>query len=260
MANRQNLACEKYSNSHRPASPLNGDKKTMIFGGLQKTSVIDYPGKISCVLFLSGCNFDCPYCHNPELVKGHSFHPSFLDEKAVYRFLQERTGLLDGVVISGGEPTLHKDLSSICKRIKRMGYPIKLDTNGSRPEVIKRLIDQGLIDYVAMDVKTGPFYYSPQIVKNYNPEHILASIEIIMESSLAYEFRTTCVKPIVNPHVITKIAKTLKGATLYILQRFHNSKVLHPGFFREADPSYKEEELYDLKFIAGSWVNKCILR
>jgi len=232
----------------------------MVFGGLQKSSLIDYPGKISCVLFLSGCNFDCPYCHNPELVKGHSFQPSFLDEKAVYSFLQERTDLLDGVVISGGEPTLHKDLSSICKKIKRMGYPIKLDTNGSRPEVIKRLIGQGLIDYVAMDIKTDPFCYSPQIVKNHNPEHILASIEIIMESSLPYEFRTTCAKPIVDRHVIVRIAKTIKSARLYVLQRFHKNKILHPEFFRKIEPSYREEELYYLKSVAGQWVKNCIIR
>jgi len=232
----------------------------MVFGGLQKSSLIDYPGKISCVLFLSGCNFDCPYCHNPELVKGHLLHPPFLDEKAVYSFLQERTGLLDGVVISGGEPTLHKGLSSICKKVKGMGYPIKLDTNGSRPEVIKRLIDQGLIDYVAMDIKTDPFCYSPQIVKNHNPEHTLASIEIIMGSSLSYEFRTTCAKPIVGPLVITKIAKTIKGARLYVLQRFHKNKVLHPEFFRKTEPSYREKELNDLKSVAGQWVNQCIIR
>lgn len=141
-----------------------------------------------------------------------------------------------------------------------MGYPIKLDTNGSRPKAIKRLIDEGLIDYVAMDIKTDPFYYSPQIVKNHNPECIFVSIKIIMESSLAYEFRTTCVKPIVDSHIIVNIAKIIRNAKLYVLQRFHKNEVLHPEFFRKTDPSYREEELYYLKFVAEQWVNKCIIR
>ena len=141
----------------------------MVFGGLQKNSLIDYPGKVSCVLFLSGCNFDCPYCHNPDLAKDSSLCPVLLDEKAVFDFLQRRKGFLDGVVISGGEPTLQKDLLVLCKKIKELGYLIKLDTNGSRPQVIKRLIDEGLVDYIAMDIKTDPFHYSPLIAKSQIP-------------------------------------------------------------------------------------------
>ena len=133
----------------------------MRIGGLQKNSLIDYPGKVSCVLFLSGCNFDCPYCHNPDLVRGSlSCHP-FLDEKAVYEFLKRRKRFLDGVVISGGEPTLNKNLFRLCEKIKQIGYPLKLDTNGSQPQVIKRLINEGLVDYIAMDIKTDPLHYSP---------------------------------------------------------------------------------------------------
>ncbi len=231
----------------------------MNIGGLLKNSMIDFPGKLSCGIFLSGCNFDCPYCHNPDLVKDN-LCPSLLDEKALYGFLEGRRGFLDGVVISGGEPTLQQDLICLCKEIKKMGYPIKLDTNGSRPQVIKRLIDEQLVDYIAMDIKTDPFHYSPSITKNCNPHSIISTIQIIMESPLAYEFRTTCVKPIVNSHDVKKIAKIIKGATLYALQHFHNSRVLHPEFFREIKPDYSEDELMRLKAIAEPLVKKCIVR
>jgi pyruvate formate lyase activating enzyme len=231
----------------------------MLLGGLQKNSLIDYPGKVSCVLFLSKCNFHCPYCHNPDLVKGN-LCPSLLDEKTLYGFLEERKGFLDGVVISGGEPTLQQDLICLCKEIKKMGYPIKLDTNGSRPQVIKRLIDEQLVDYIAMDIKTDPFHYSPSITKNSKPHAIISTIQILMESVVAYEFRTTCVKPFVDLEIIEKIAKTIKGATLYVLQHFRNGRILHPKFFHKTEAAYTEDELIHLKFIAEQWVKECILR
>jgi pyruvate formate lyase activating enzyme len=232
----------------------------MRIGGLQKFSLIDYPGKVSCVIFLLECNFDCPYCHNPKLIKRDRWRGHFPSENEILEFLERRIGLLDGVVISGGEPTLQKGLSSLCEKIKQLGYPIKLDTNGSLPDVIERLINDGLVDYIAMDIKTNPFDYDPLIAKNCNPYHVLASIKAIMESGLDYEFRTTCVKPIVDSHVIKKIAKIIKGATLYALQRFHNSTILHPEFFRETTPEYSEDELMGLKSIAEPWVKKCIVR
>jgi len=232
----------------------------MIIGGLQKNSLIDYPGKLSCVLFLSGCNFDCPYCHNPDLAKGRLISPALLDEKMVLEILKSRKDFLDGVVISGGEPTLSKDLMSLCNRIKRMGYPVKLDTNGSRPEVVRRLINEGLVDYIAMDIKTDPFHYSPLLVRFYEPDSILSSIKIIMESAVAYEFRTTCVKPIVDLHVTKKIARNIQGAKLYILQLFHNGRILHPEFFEKTEAGYDETELQLLRSIAEPWVEKCIVR
>ena len=232
----------------------------MIFGGLQKNSLIDFPGKVSCVLFLSGCNFDCPYCHNPDLAKGRPATPFPLDEAWVYDFLDRRKGFLDGVVISGGEPTLQEGLFAFCKNIKQMGYPIKLDTNGSRPEVIKSLIDGGLVDYIAMDIKTDPFQYVPFIKKDCNPDHILTSIGLIMNSSLDYEFRTTCVKRIVDEEGIEHIAMLIDGATSYVLQRFRPSSVLHPEFFQETGGDYDEEDLMSLKSIAEPWVNECVVR
>ncbi|MGD8986231.1 MAG: anaerobic ribonucleoside-triphosphate reductase activating protein [Desulfobacteraceae bacterium] len=232
----------------------------MLLGGLQKYSLIDFPGKVSCVLFLSGCNFDCPYCHNPDLVKGNLLCSSPLEESGVYQFLERRKGLLDGIVISGGEPTLAEDLAPLCEKIKGMGYPVKLDTNGSRPQVLKHLIDEGLVDYIAMDIKTAPSQYATFVKKDYDSTHIPASIQIIMESSLPHEFRTTCVKPFVDRGIIECVAKSIRGANRYVLQRFNDTRILHPEFFKEVDPGYDMDELMFLQSIAEPWVKECIVR
>jgi pyruvate formate lyase activating enzyme len=222
----------------------------MNIGGLLKNSLIDYPGKVSCGIFLSGCNFDCPYCHNPDLAKGCAMPCAESNPQNLYRFIENRKGFLDGVVISGGEPTLQKDLFDLCKHIKQMGYPVKLDTNGSRPQVLKRLIAEGLVDYIAMDLKTDPC----------NVSAILSSIEIIMSSARAYEFRTTCVKPIVTAGVVEDICRLIEGAGLYALQRFHKSQILHPDFFKDANYEYNDDEIKQLKAIAEPWVKQCIVR
>ena len=232
----------------------------MRLGGLQNNSFIDYPGKVSCVIFLAGCNFNCPYCHNPELAKGGPYWPSWLEDKTLFDFLEGRKGWLDGVVISGGEPTLQEELIPLCERIKRKGYPIKLDTNGSRPKTIKKRMDEGLVDYIAMDVKTDPLHYSPLINKDCNPVNLLLSIQIIMESDLPYEFRTTCVKPIVNEKAIKTILKIIKGARLYALQAFRDTGVLRPEFFQGHEAFYDQSELMHLKSIADIWVRECIIR
>jgi pyruvate formate lyase activating enzyme len=232
----------------------------MRLGGLQKNTLIDYPGKLSCVLFLSGCNFSCPYCHNPDLASGRLTGNAWPDEKAVYDFLESRKGFLDGVVISGGEPTLDRGLFPLCEKIKRIGYPIKLDTNGSQPQVIRQLIDEGLVDYIAMDIKTDLLHYSPLIAKDYDPAQILASIHTIMETARAYEFRTTCVKPIVDEESIEEISKTIRGAALYALQNFRNGRVLRPEYFAENQGSYDEDGIKLLKSIAEPWVKECIIR
>jgi len=232
----------------------------MNIGGLLKNSMIDYPGKLSCGIFLSGCNFDCPYCHNPDLAKGCSMPRAESDPQNCYRFIESRKGFLDGVVISGGEPTLQTDLFDLCENIKQMGYPVKLDTNGSRPQVIKRLITEGLVDYIAMDLKTDPLKYATYIQPNCNVSEILSSIEIIMASATAYEFRTTCVKPIVTVEVVENICRLIEGAGLYALQRFHKTEMLHPDFFKDANYEYTHEELRQLKAIAEPWVKQCIVR
>lgn len=233
---------------------------TMLLGGLQKTSLIDYPGKLSCVLFFSGCNFDCPYCHNPQLARGCRVGFPSTIETQLYRFLKRRRTVLDGVVLSGGEPTIQKDLFSACLKLKQMGYPVKLDTNGSRPQVIRQLLDEKLVDYIAMDIKTDPLNYSPVINRSQDAGRILASIQIIKDSAPDYEFRTTCVKPLVSESVINKIGRRIKGAKRYTLQRFNNVNVLHPEYFLKIGRPHREDELLRLKELADPWVADCLIR
>lgn len=232
----------------------------MVLGGLQKNSLIDFPGKICSVLFLSGCNFDCPYCHNPDLVNGCPAKCPPVDAETVYRFLESHKVFLDGVVISGGEPTLQKDISDLCKDIKQMGYKVKLDTNGSRPQVIKRLAQEGLVDYIAMDIKTDPYKYSPITKEDNTAQRILSSIQVIMESKLPHEFKTTCIKPLVNESVVETISHLIQGSDLYALQRFRKTEVLHPEFFEQNEYRIEESELLRMKSIADPHVKKCIIR
>ena len=232
----------------------------MKIGGLQKISLIDYPGKISCVIFFSGCNFDCPYCHNPELAKGISLHSGYLSEYLTLGFLESCKDFLDGVVISGGEPTLQKGLISFCEKIRLMGYPVKLDTNGSRPEVIKKLINEDLINYIAMDIKTDPSHYTTLIKDNSITDDIFLSVRIVKESNIDYEFRTTCIKPLVNESILNNISHWLKGSRLYALQQFSKTRVMHPEFFTNDSNIYNDNELLKLKSVAEQFVNKCIVR
>lgn len=231
----------------------------MKIGGLQKSSLIDYPGMISCVIFLSGCNFDCPYCHNPQLVRIEP-NSAFIDESRVYAFLKHRTSFLDGVVISGGEPTIHPDLVSMCKTIKQMGFKVKLDTNGSRPEMIRHLIDKGHLDYIALDIKADPTKYPLFIQKDCDPDTILSSIRLVMNTPVPYEFKTTCVRPIVDADTIEIISRNIQGARLYALQQTRLTRVLHPDFFEGMDPLYEEKDLLRFKSIAEKWVTRCIIR
>jgi pyruvate formate lyase activating enzyme len=234
----------------------------MRFAGIHKNSFIDYPGKVSCVLFLSGCNFNCPYCHNPVLVNAQTEADSCcLKPDSVYEFLENRKSFLDGVVISGGEPTLHEELAELCRHIKHIGYPVKLDTNGSNPARIKELISQNLVDYIAMDIKTDPLRYSPLIKKGCNPDDILSSIRMIMGSGLSYEFRTTCIKPLVDDEIIADLCRNvIQGAELYALQRFRDAEVLHPEFFEKNSSIYADSDLILMKALAEPWVQKCIVR
>ena len=232
----------------------------MIFGGLQKQSLIDFPGKISCVLFTSGCNFTCPYCHNPDLARGQ-IHPSrILTEESIYDFLEKRKDFLDGVVISGGEPTLHRDLSTICHTIKKMGYPVKLDTNGSRPEILEQLIQNQDVDYIAMDIKSDPAAYPREISSNEHTAAILESIALIMAAGISYEFRTTCIKPFLDRPIVEKIAHAIQGAQCYALQQFKDANVLSPEYFRHRSPHYSRADLEQFQTLAAPWVEACIVR
>ncbi len=233
----------------------------MKIGGLIKSSMIDYPGKISCVVFTCGCNFICPYCHNRELIKSVDENvDTGFDLSKIMEFLEKRKGFLDGVVITGGEPTLQKNLIPFCKKIKQAGFQIKIDSNGSHPEIIKQLIDENIVDYLAMDIKAEPSQYTPLLSKINYSNTILKSIELIMASNVKYEFRTTCAKPFVNETMIKKVGEIIKGARLYVLQKFNPANVLNPVFFEKHGKGYTEEEMDAFKKIAEEYVDICKLR
>ncbi len=235
----------------------------MKIGGLLKTSMIDFPGLVSCVIFTSGCNFFCPYCHNPDLASGRPpmDDGSFIDEKDIISFLKKRKKLIDGVVISGGEPTLHDDLSDFCFKIKEMGYKIKLDTNGSNPEILKKLFEKKLIDFTAMDIKTSPENYHILAGKKFNFLRIPESIGVICKDAPSYEFRTTCVKPFIDKIIINDIGKMIQGASSYILQQCSkNVKMLNPDFFKKKNMFFSDEELLELKKEVENYVVNCSVR
>ncbi|BBO75033.1 anaerobic ribonucleoside-triphosphate reductase activating protein [Desulfosarcina widdelii] len=231
----------------------------MLMAGLQKNSFIDYPGKISCVLFTTGCNFVCPYCHNADLARGE--YPQRLGLDEITAFLRSRRGMLEGVVITGGEPTLHDWVVDLCKAIKSLNYPVKLDTNGSRPDVLDRLFQKELIDFVAMDIKAplevyGPFCRTPRI-----HETLTESIQLIMGSAPDYEFRTTCAAPFATRETIEAIARTIEGARCYVLQRFNRrAACLDPEFNRRQDPTIYEDEMKRFQTLAKPFVQRCIIR
>ena len=231
----------------------------MRFGGIQKTSLIDYPGQVSCVVFTLGCNFHCPYCHNPDIVKEKPVQGLFKEED-LYAFLKKRKGLLDGVVLSGGEPTLQKDLARVCLQIKTLGFSVKLDTNGGQPQVLKTILEAGLADYVAMDIKTDPHHYAPAISYKDPAHDILESIRLIMGSSISYEFRTTCVKPFVDEPIMEQITQIIEGARLYALQHFQPNHLLTPEFFKDTTPGFDPEGMGRLLAVAAPNVQSCIIR
>lgn len=182
----------------------------MKIGGLLKFTLIDFPGRPAAVVFTQGCNFRCRYCHNPELVYPHMFaEPVSLE--SIYAFLKRRQGTLEGVVVSGGEPTLHEGLPSFMADLKAMGYAVKLDTNGTRPEVIRHLIENKLVDFIAMDLKAPLQKYSLITGVDFNPSILQESIRIIKESGLPHEFRTTYDKEVLTDADIAELAILTNG-------------------------------------------------
>lgn len=201
-------------------------------GGFQKTSFLDYPEKISCIVFTSGCNFRCGYCHNPELFKSEPV----LTVPAFFDFLKTRKGKLDGVVITGGEPTLQSGLFDFVKEIKHLNFLVKLDTNGTNPEILEELLNLNLLNYVAMDIKAPLDKYKQITNVDLDIKKIKDSINLIKSSKIDYEFRTTVVKSQLAYEDFEKIGLLLQGSKKYYLQKFVVSKLL--------DDSLKNEETY----------------
>lgn len=197
----------------------------MKIGGFQKFSLIDYPGKISAIIFTQGCNFRCPYCHNPELVDPQNFS-DLIPEKEIFDFLKKRLGKLDAVCITGGEPTLHRDLPEFIKKIKSLGFLIKLDTNGTNPEMLHQIISKRLVDYLAMDIKAPLAKYSVITGTLVNEYHIARSIGMIENSNIEYEFRSTLVKHLLSNEDVLNMGILLGSAKRYYLQKFVPGKTL----------------------------------
>lgn len=234
----------------------------MKIGGFQKNSMIDFPGFISSVIFTLGCNFVCPYCHNPDLAAGRLPKGTLsIDGEEIFSFLRKRKGLIDGVVITGGEPTLQPDLEQIIKRIKKLGFKVKLDTNGSSPGTIENLLQKGLLDFVAMDIKSSLDGYTLAAGKDFDTKKIQKSISIIMEKAPAYEFRTTCIKPLLDKERICKIGGMISGADRYILQPCsRNVTMLNPKFFKGTNRFFSNDEMLALKHKVEPSVNHCYIR
>ena len=221
----------------------------MKVAGLQKLTLLDYPSKVACIIFTKGCNFKCPYCHNSGLVN-HSCD-DLISEEEVFSYLNKRKGVIDGVVISGGEPTIQSDLAFFIRRVKDMGFLVKLDTNGTNPDVIKRLLDENLLDYIAMDIKNTFELYKDVTDVKPDVSKIKKSIEVIKNSNVDHEFRTTIIKNIHDLDKIETICKYVDGDKMF-LQNFEQSE----NVLGKDLESFSDEELKNInKIMKGKFPN-----
>ncbi|MBR7185587.1 MAG: anaerobic ribonucleoside-triphosphate reductase activating protein [Clostridia bacterium] len=197
--------------------------------GLMKLTLLDFPGKVACTVFTGGCNFRCPFCHNAQLVLLPDGHDS-LREETFFSFLAKRRGILDGVCVSGGEPLLHADIADFIRRIREAGFAVKLDTNGSFPEQLRALVREGLIDYVAMDIKHAPAHYGEAVgIAGFDPAKVEQSIDFLLSGAVPYEFRTTVVAELHHDGDFAAIGRRIRGAERYFLQTFRDEGDLLTG-------------------------------
>lgn len=245
----------------------------MVLGGFQKNTLIDFPGEVASLVFTQGCNFHCPYCHNPDLVPmapsrigDHSGaldgDPKGMKEQDIFSFLEKRKGLIEGVAVTGGEPTLQPGLDAFCFQLKTMGMKVKLDTNGSRPDVLETLLRRRLIDYVAMDIKGDSAGYAELAGSNFDISCLNDSVDLIMTLAPRYEFRTTCVKPFVTEGSMGAMLDLIDGAVCYILQPFHDrdGRLLNDGVFQGKDPACSNFEMQRLQAMAQDRGIPCTIR
>lgn len=228
----------------------------MVIKGLQKLTLLDFPEKIACTVFLGGCNFRCPYCHNASLVIPEKFGQD-IEEEAFFKFLDSRRGILGGVCVSGGEPTLHKDLPLLLKRIKEYIPEVKLDTNGTNPEMLESLIDGGLVDYVAMDIKNSREKYPLTVGRaGFDISSVEKSAELLMRGKIPFEFRTTVVRELHTGEDIESIGRWLSGNEKFYLQTFKDSGDL----ISEGLSAYSDGEMDELLKILQRYVPEAALR
>lgn len=224
--------------------------------GFQKTTLLDYPEHLAATVFVGGCNFRCPFCHNGQLVLDPASQP-VIPEEEVFSYLKKRRGILEGVCITGGEPTLQKDIAGFIRRVKELGYLVKLDTNGYRPDVLEALLHAALLDYVAMDIKASPKNYSVAAGLNVlDFGKIQESIRLLGESGIPHEFRTTVVKGIHTKEEFEDIGRALKGCPAYYLQEFRESdSMIGAGFH-----SFLPEDMEEMADIVRNFIDEVKLR
>lgn len=218
----------------------------MNISGVQQFTTLDFPGRIACIIFTAGCNFRCGFCHNPEFVlpeKIQKIQDTFISKDAVFSFLEDREGLLEGVVISGGEPTTQPDLLEFIRKIRdNFDYEIKLDSNGNRPEILKEAIEQQLVDYIAMDIKQDFGNYKDLVKGVADTQKMQESIGLLKQGELEYEFRTTLIKGVHTKERLENMANLIEGADNYYLQEYRNGHTLDPDFEQYTPFSSKEME------------------
>ena len=212
--------------------------------GIQKLTLLDYPGVVACTVFTAGCNFRCPFCHNAMLVLPEQIDDECLTDDEVFGFLKKRRGVLDGVAVTGGEPLLHADMPEFLARVKELGYKIKLDTNGSNPELLSEIVKNKLVDRVAMDIKNAPEEYARTIgLKSFDIAPVERSKEMLLRGDIDYEFRTTVVKGIHTKESLIGAAKWIEGAKEYYLQQFKDSGNL---ILPDGLSAYDEKQMHAL--------------
>ena len=225
--------------------------------GFQGTSLLDFPGRVASLIFFGGCNLTCPFCHNPSLVLDPDQYPDY-PRSEILDELQNRIPFVDGVVISGGEPTLDPECINLLREIKSLGLAVKLDTNGLKPDVLKRLIDQELIDYLAFDLKTAPGRYGELHNAPVDLEALLRSIRLTLEGKVDYEFRTTCVPGFVTEEDVALMGRTIKGAKRWVFQQFMPEHSLDEGL--QGVESYPDEMIRGYAELGGRYADEVSVR
>ena len=225
--------------------------------GFQGTSLLDFPGRIASLVFWGGCNLTCPFCHNPPLVLDPGNYPD-IDIAEILSDLAKRKAFIDGVVVSGGEPTLDSSLPVFLKEVKALGLDVKLDTNGLAPQVTAGLIDQGLVDYLAIDLKTIPERYRELHPGAVFPEHLLETVRACAGAPVEMEYRTTCVPGWVDEDVIARLGELIDGAPLWALQQYHPEHALCEA--ARGVESYPPERIQSFAVLAGHFVQRVVVR
>ncbi len=230
----------------------------MKIGGFQKLTLIDYPGKIATTVFTVGCSFRCSFCHNPELVLGSRLAAHGDQEDEFFEHLAKRKGRLEGVCITGGEPTIQPGIVEFIRKIKSKGFLVKLDTNGTRPDVLRKVIGERLVDFIAMDIKNTPRNYSKTVGIEADVERIKLSVDLIKNSGIPYEFRTTVVPGIHSEKDFLEIARWLEGAESYFLQEYREKIILDPNLKKKTKGKYLD--LHKIKKSIQSYFGKVGIR